>query len=164
MDENRVHAARGPFAGTKGHLDAPYWQSPPDVVTRMLELAAVGPGDCLIDLGCGDGRIVIAAARSGARAIGVDLDPERIRDATAAAAAACVGASFRQEDLFRVDLSEASVVTLYLLGHVNNLVSHKLRQALRPGARVVSHSFGISNWEPDARLEVGNRAIYLWTV
>lgn len=164
MDDDQVQAARGPFAGTKGHLDAPYWQSPPDVVTRMLELAMVGPGDCLIDLGCGDGRIVIAAAQLGARAIGIDIDSERIGEATTAAAAAGVKASFRQEDLFRVDLTEASVVTLYLLGHVNNLVSHKLRKELRPGARVVSNSYAISDWEPDARQEVGNRAIYLWTV
>ncbi len=130
----------------------------------MLELAKVGSGDCLIDLGCGDGRIVIAAARRDARAIGVDIDSERIGEATAAAAAAGVSASFRRQDLFHVALAEASVVTLYLLGHVNNLVRDKLLEELRPGARVVSHAYAISGWEPCARQEVNRRMIYLWTV
>jgi len=164
VEEDRVRAARGPFAGTAGQLDAPFWQSPPEVVTRMLELAMVGSGDCLIDLGCGDGRIVIAAARRGARAIGVDIDAERIREAIAAAATAGVRATFRQEDLFQVALAEASVVTLYLLGHVNNLIRHKLLAELRPGARVVSHAYPIAGWEPTARQEVDYQTIYLWTV
>lgn len=130
----------------------------------MLELARVGPGDCLFDLGCGDGRIVVAAALRGARAIGIDTDAQRIDEATAAAEAAGVSASFRQEDLFEVDLAEASVVTLYLLGHVNNLIRHKLFAELRPGARVVSHAYAIADWEPSARQEVGHRTIYLWIV
>jgi cyclopropane fatty-acyl-phospholipid synthase-like methyltransferase len=164
VKEDPVRAARGPFAGTPAHRDAPYWQSPPQVVERMLELAKVGPGDCLIDLGCGDGRIAIAAAWRGARAIGVDIDAERIAEATAAAVAAGVDASFRQEDLFDAALAEASVVSLYLLGHVNNLLRDKLLAELRPGARVVSHAYSIAGWEPSAREELAHRAIYLWTV
>lgn len=164
MEEDPVRAARGPFVGSAAHRDAPYWQSPPHIVARMLDLAKVGPGDCLIDLGCGDGRIAIAAARRGAHARGVDLDPKRIAEAKAAAAAAGVKASFRQEDLFDVDLAEADVVTLYLLGHVNNLIRAKLRAELRPGARVVSHAFSIGGWEPTAREEHDHRRIYLWIV
>ncbi len=163
MNEDQVRAVRGPFAGTAGHLDAPYWQSPPDVVERMLDIAKVGAGDCLIDLGCGDGRIVVAAARRGARAIGVDIDPRRIAEAEAACRRAGVAACFRQEDLFQTPLATASVVSLYLLGHVNALLHRKLRNELRPGARVVSHAFPIAGWEPSAREEFDRRAIYLWT-
>lgn len=162
MDDAQVRAARGPFAGKPGHLDAPYWQSPPAIVEAMLDLARLRPGECLIDLGCGDGRIVIAAARRGARAIGIDIDPARIAEAEAAAGAASVTAAFRREDLFETPLAEADIVTLYLLGHVNNLLAGRLAAELRPGARIVSHAFPIAGREPAARREADGRAIYLW--
>src|SRR5687768_7579975 len=101
MDDARIVAERGPFAGMPGHLDAPFRQTPPAVVERMLDLAKVGPGDRLVDLGCGDGRIVVAAARRGAIAHGVDMDPERIAEAEAAARLAGVAdrTSFALGDL-----------------------------------------------------------------
>ena len=129
-EEDRIFKAlRGPFAGTQGHLDAPYWQTPMPVVERMLALADVGPGDTLIDLGCGDGRVAIAAALRGAGAIGVDIDPERIAEAEQAAREAGVEAltRFRREDLFETRLDEASVVTMYLIGHVNLMLAPRLR-------------------------------------
>ena len=165
MDENAVRAARGPFAGKSGQLDAPYVPSAVATVEAMLELAGVGTGDRLIDLGCGDGRIVIAAARRGARALGVDLDPVRVREARLAARAAGVSAeaAFRVEDLFETPLGEASVVTLFLLPHVNGFLEQRLRSQLMPGARVVSHLYPMAGWpaEKDVEVEKGRR-LYLW--
>lgn len=159
-------ALRGPFAGTEGHLDAPYRQTPPAVVEAMLELAAVRPGERLLDLGCGDGRIVVAAARKGAQALGVDIDPRRIAEAEAAASAAGLAdrARFRQEDFFATPLGKADVITLYLLGHVNAWLRPRLVADARPGTRIVSHAFAIDGWEPTATRQVGHLALYLWIV
>ena len=158
---------RGPFAGTDHHRDAPYWQTPDEVVARILDLAGAGPGDLLIDLGCGDGRICIAAAGRGARAIGVDIDAARIAEAQAAASAAGVGAlaTFRQEDLFETRLEEASIVTLYAVPLVHNLLGPRLQSELAPGSRIVAHSFPIAGWPPD-RVETlpDRRTLRLWTV
>lgn len=167
MDEDRIFKAlRGPFAGTAGHLDAPYSQTPMPIVERMLALAEVGPGDTLIDLGCGDGRVVIAAAQRGARAIGVDIDAERIAEAEQAAREAGVTAltSFRREDLFETRLNEASVVTLYLLGHVNRLLAPRLRTEPPPGARIVSYVFPMPDWPPDTIKTTDYISLSLWTV
>jgi len=165
--EDRVFSAlRGPFAGTEHHLDAPYWRTPQPVVERMLDLAGVGPGDTLIDLGSGDGRIVIAAALRGARAIGVDIDGERIAEAEAAAQAAGVAArvAFRREDLFATRLDEASVISLYLLGHVNLWLAPRLRTEPPPGARIVSYSFPMDGWAPDRVETIDFVTLGLWTV
>lgn len=162
-----LHASiRGPWAGTEGHLDAPYSSTPEPVVERMLDLAGPGPGDILIDLGCGDGRIAIAAARRGARALGVDIDRARIAEAEAAAAAAGVAsrATFRQQDLFATPLGEASIVSLYLLPLVNRLLRPRLRGELRPGSRIVGHAFPMPDWEPEAEEVVDGRRIFLWIV
>lgn len=151
-------------------LDVPYISTPDEVVAEMLHLAKVGPGDFLYDLGCGDGRIVISAAqRYGTRGVGVDIDSRRVADAVAAARAAGVAdrVRFVKQDLFETDFSEASVVTLYLLPELNARLKPRLL-ALRPGTRVVSHSFGIAGWLPEASAEVEVRGdvyrLYLWIV
>ena len=157
-----------PSPGVK--LDAPYVSTPYEVVDEMLRLAKVGPGDLLYDLGCGDGRIVISAAqRFGTRGVGIDIDPRRVADATAAARSAGVAdrVRFVQQDLFETDFSDASVVTLYLFAELNARLKPKLL-ALKPGTRIVSHDFGIGDWAPD-RVErvTAHGAIHqllLWTV
>lgn len=168
QDEDRAFKAiRGPWAGTPNHLDAPFWQTPEPLVERMLDLAGIAPGDHLIDLGCGDGRIVIAAARRGASALGVDVDPERIADAQAAARTAGVEhlVSFRCEDLFETRLEDASVVTLYLIGHVNRLLAERLRTEPAPGSRVLSHAFAIPGWPPAVHeILEDRRELFLWVV
>ncbi len=165
-DDRLCLGIRGPFAAGGNHCDAPYWQTPSELVERMLDFAACGPGDRLIDLGCGDGRIVVAAARRGAKALGVDFDPERIAEARAAADAAGAGdsASFRREDLFLTDLSGATIVTLYLLPLPNRLLAHRLRTELPKGSRVVSHAWPIAGWDADREECVYGRFLYLWTV
>jgi ribosomal protein L11 methylase PrmA len=133
----------------------------------MLKLANVEKGDFLIDLGCGDGRIVIAAAKQfGARAIGIDIDPERIKEANANAKNEGVTdlVEFRQGDLFDADLSKASVVTLYLLPAINMKLRPKLWRDLKPGTRVVSHSFDMGDWKPDKVEEVDGSQIFLWVI
>ena len=130
---------------------APYVPTPQDVVDRMLELAGVGQGDVVYDLGCGDGRIVITAAKKyGARGVGVDINPERIAESKANAEAAGVAGlvEFRLQDAMTVDVSPASVVTLYLLGSSNRKLRPILTQALKPGARIVSHAFSMGDWDP----------------
>lgn len=133
----------------------PYVPSPQSVVSDMLKLAEVGPGDFVIDLGSGDGRIVIAAAQRGATALGVDLDADLVRRASENAKRAGVAerARFEQRDLFETDLSGASVVAFYLLPEFNVKLLPRLL-ALKPGTRIVSHDGGIGEWPPDERLEM----------
>ena len=134
------------------------------LVERMIDLAKVAPGDRLVDLGCGDGRIVIAAARRGAEACGVDIDPNLIAEARAAVRQAGVEdrVRFVEGDLFGVDLGDFDVVTLYLLGHVNRWLAGKLRRELAPGARVVGLDFPMPGWEPAVFDAVDRRRIYVW--
>lgn len=151
---------------------APYVPSPPEVVDRMLRLAGVGPTDVVYDLGCGDGRIVIAAARTyGARGVGVDIDPKRINESMANARKAGVDklVTFRLQDALKTDVSDATVVTLYLLSFANVQLRPILQRQLRPGARIVSHNFGMGNWEPHATETFtdsngGTRTLYLWRI
>jgi precorrin-6B methylase 2 len=147
-------------------LDVPYEPSSPQVVGAMLRLAGVGPGDVVYDLGCGDGRIVIAAATLGARAVGVDLDPERIREARANARAAGVAdrVELREGDLFATDVSPATVVTLFLWPHVNLRLRPKLLRELRPGSRIVSHLHDMGDWPPRETIDVGGARVHLWVV
>ncbi len=147
-------------------FDVPYVPTRQVVVDEMLRLAGVGPGDFLIDLGSGDGRIVITAAREfGIRALGLDIDPQRVAEARDNAVKAGVAdrVEFRQENIFNADFSRASVVTLYLLPAVNLRLRPKLLDELRPGTRVVSHDFHMDDWEPDRTLVVG-KTLYLWTI
>lgn len=146
----------------------PYVTTPQDIVDRMLSMAQVGRNDVVYDLGCGDGRIVISAARKhGARGVGIDLDPERIREATANARAAGVQdrVRFRQADLFRSDFSPATVVMLYLLFEVNLQLMPQLWRQLRVGARVVSHDFHMgAQWPPERIVRVRDKTLYGWTI
>jgi ubiquinone/menaquinone biosynthesis C-methylase UbiE len=148
--------------------DAPFVPTKQEVVEEMLRVAGVKPGDVVYDLGCGDGRIVITAAQKfGARGVGIDIDPERISDANWYAKRAGVEArvSFRLGDLFEADVSEATVVTLYLLPDMNIRLRPKLLRDLKPGARIVSHDFDLGpEWKPEQTLRLGNDWIYLWTV
>ena len=146
----------------------PYVTTPQAIVDRMLSMAQVGRDDVVYDLGCGDGRIVISAAsKYGARGVGIDLDPERIREATANARAAGVQdrVRFRQGDLFRSDFSPATVVMLYLLFEVNLQLMPQLWRQLRVGARVVSHDFHMgAQWPPEQIVRVRDKTLYAWTI
>jgi SAM-dependent methyltransferase len=147
-------------------LDVGYVPTPTPVVTAMLRMARVGPADTVYDLGSGDGRIAIAAARRfGARAIGFDLDPTRVAEARANAARQRVTdkVSFVQGDLFEQDLTPATVITLYLLPRLNLRLRPTL-QSLRPGTRIVSHGFDMGDWTPDRTETVADRPIHLWVV
>lgn len=141
------------------------------LVTEMLTLASVARDDVVYDLGCGDGRIVIAAAREfGARGVGVDLDPQRIREARENAVRAGVAdrVTFRVQDLFDTDLREATVVTLFLSPEVNLRLLPKLRQELRPGSRIVSHRFDLGDWKPEKTITVTvleqTNWLFLWRI
>ena len=139
-------------------LDVPYVSTPHSVVKKMLDVADVGSGDYVIDLGCGDGRIVISAALRGAAGHGVDLDPERIREARENARKAGVSdrVMFLKEDIFETDFSRANVITMYLLTTVNADLRPRLLDILEPGTRVVSHDFGMGTWEPDKYIKMGS--------
>ena len=147
--------------------DAPFVPTPMPVVERMLELAKVSKDDVVFDLGSGDGRLVITAAqRYGARGVGIDIDPERIREATANASRAKVTGKvkFIQGDLFEADIGEATVVTLYLLTELNLKLRPKLMKDLRPGTRVVSHAFAMGDWKPERSEFVNGSPVYLWRI
>jgi SAM-dependent methyltransferase len=146
--------------------DVVYVPTPEKVVDEMLRIANVGPKDVLYDLGSGDGRIPITAAkRFGTRGLGVDIDPQRIREARANAKAAGVEDKVRfvEGDLFEMDLSEATVITLYLLPALNLKLLPRLL-ALKPGTRIVSHDFSMGSWQPDKVVQVGHKDVYFWTV
>ena len=154
-------------AATAPALDVPYVPTPQAVVERMLKLAQVGKNDVLFDLGCGDGRIVITAAKMGARCTGIDIDPERIAEAKENAKKAGVTdrVTFRQANLFDTDLSSASVVTLYLLPTINTRLRPQLWKQLKVGSRVVSHAFDMGpEWPPEKTETVDGRTIYYWTI
>lgn len=150
--------------------DVPYVPTPQNVVDEMLTLANVTKDDVVYDLGCGDGRLVITAVKKfGAkRGFGVDIDPKRIEESNANAKTAGVTdrVTFAVQDLFQTDFKEATVVTLYLLPQVNLKLRPKLLSDLRPGARVVSHSFNMGDWKPDKTINVspGGQILYLWTI
>lgn len=146
--------------------DVIYVPTPQEVVDGMLKLARVGRNDVVYDLGCGDGRIVVTAARMGARAVGIDIDPIRIREATENIRVAGVGdrAKLIEGDLFATDISEATVVTLYLLSRLNLKLRPKLLKELRPGTRIVSHAFDMEDWKPVRTETIGSSNIHLWTV
>ena len=152
-------------------LDVPYVPTPEPVVAQMLKMAQIRPGDVVYDLGSGDGRIVITAARQyGTRGVGFDIDPARIREAKANAEKAGVSDKVRfvQEDIFKADIRSATVVTLYLLPDINLRLRPKLLQDLRPGTRVVSHNYDMGDWTPleTARLTVSGseHTVYFWVV
>ena len=147
--------------------DVIYVPTNPEVVDAMLKMANVTKDDVVYDLGCGDGRIVVAAARAyGAKAIGVDIDPQRIAEANANAKTAGVEGrvKFILGDLFQQDFKDATVVTLYLLNTLNLKLRPKLWKELKPGTRVVSHAFDMGDWQPEQKQDVGGTTIYLWRI
>ena len=155
--------------------DVPYLPTTEPAVLAMLKLAGVKSGDVVYDLGCGDGRIVVAAAKNfGARAVGIDINPDRIAEARANAKKAGVEdrVRFEEADLFAADIREATVVTLFLLSSVNQRLRPKLQAELQPGARVVSNTFDMGDWKPDREATVEgveekayfSRKLYLWTI
>ena len=151
--------------------DVIYYPTPPETVAEMLRLANIKKGDVLYDLGSGDGRIPIAAAKQfGIRAVGIEIDPKLIAEAETNARAAGVAelVRFRNEDMFRIDVSEANIVTLYLSDKLNVLLRPKLLRELRPGSRIISHDFRMGDWKPEQTVRVPwgklYRTVYLWTV
>ncbi len=169
-----VLVAALPGAGVVAAQDAPtrrpdviYVPTPEAVVEAMLQVAGVTKNDIVYDLGCGDGRIPVTAARKyGARGIGIDIDPQRIKEANENVAKNNVGdrVTIVQGDLFEQDLSKATVVTLYLLPSLNVKLMPKLMKELRPGTRVVSHAFDMGDWKPEKELDVEGRKVYYWTI
>lgn len=158
-----------PTAGAQNWstVDVVYVPTPYDVVDEMLRLAGVGKDDVLYDLGSGDGRIPIAAAkRFGIRATGIEIDPALVQQAEDNARNAGVGGlvKFRQEDLFKTEFRDATVVTLYLQPHLNLKLRPRLWAELRPGTRIVSHQFDMGDWPPEKKLERNGHTIYCWTV
>lgn len=152
-------------------LDVPYVPSKPEVVQAMLRMAKVTKDDLLYDLGCGDGRIVITAAQLyGTRGVGIDIDPERIKESRENAAKANVGplVKFLEQDLFKSDVHEATVVSLYLLTSVNLRLRPILLAQLRPGTRIVSHNYAMDTWKPDDSEVVMvndiSHNVYFWVV
>ena len=147
--------------------DVPYVRSSDAVVDGMLKLARTQKSDIVYDLGCGDGRIVIAAARDyGAHGVGVDINPELVREARGNARKAHLEGlvKFEENDLFEADIHSATVVTLYLLPNVNLRLRPKLLKELKPGARVVSHNWNMGDWKPDKEEIVDGRTLYLWII
>ena len=157
-------------AQQKGNLRPPdviFVPTPQEVVDAMLKLADVHKGDVVYDLGCGNGGIVVTAAKTyGVRAVGIDINPERIAEAKENIARNGVGnlVELRNEDLFEADIKEASVVTLYLLTSLNIKLRPKLWRDLKPGTRIVSHSFDMGDWQPEKTEHIDGRTIYLWRV
>lgn len=172
-DTSTAPATNAPTTGSDESIvqvqerDVPFVPTPNTVVAEMLRIADVNENDVIYDLGSGDGRIVIAAAQEyGARGVGVDIDPELVEEANQNAEAAGVSdrAQFVQQDLFETNISEASVVTLYLLQDVNLRLRPKLLEELQPGTRIVSHAFDMGDWEPEEVVQVDGRTIYYWVV
>ena len=162
---------RAPAAAPQKELRAPdviFVPTPHEVVDAMLKVAKVGKDDVLYDLGSGDGRIPITAAQKYgiARGIGIDINPQRIKEANENLRKARVGERVRfvNADLFESDLSDATVITLYLLPELNLKLLPKLLKEVKPGTRIVSHAFDMGTWKPEQSLDVGGRKVYFWTI
>ena len=162
-----------PSSGQMARLKPPdvkFVPTPQSVVVAMLDLAKVTPADVVYDLGSGDGRIPIAAVKDygAARATGIDIDPQRIKEANANLQASGITdgrVRFLNQDLFATDISEATVITLYLLPSLNVKLMPKLKSDLKPGTRIVSHSFDMmGQWEPERTVDVKGRTVYFWTI
>ena len=144
----------------------PFVPTPQDVVDKMIELGGVNKDDVVYDLGSGDGRIVITAAKKGARAVGFDVDGDLVKESRENIRKAGLEklAEIKQQDILTVDLSPATVVTMYLLPEVNLKLKPNVLSQLKPGSRVVSHAFDMGDWKPDKVERVNGRTIYLWTI
>ena len=152
----------------QGNIDIGYVPTPPRIVEAMLALAKVTADDLVYDLGSGDGRIVIAAAAQfGARGVGIDIDPERIRQSLLSAYSVTDLVEFRQQNLFEADFREATVVILYLLPHLNLRLRSQLFDQLQPGTRVVSRDFDMGDWQPNQVVQVSaeeDATLYYWEI
>jgi precorrin-6B methylase 2 len=164
-------APQAPAAKPQKELRAPdviFVPTPHEVVDAMLKVAKVGKDDVLYDLGSGDGRIPITAAQKYgiARGIGIDINPQRIKEANENLRKAGVGERVRfvNADLFESDLSDATVITLYLLPELNLKLLPKLLKEVKPGTRIVSHAFDMGTWKPEQSLDVGGRKVYFWMI
>jgi precorrin-6B methylase 2 len=148
--------------------DVVFVPTPQEAVEAMLKVAKVGKTDLVYDLGSGDGRIPITAVQkfNAARAVGIDINPDRIKEAEANRKSAGVGdrVRFLNEDLFQANISEATVVTLYLLPSLNLKLLPKLLRELKPGTRIVSHAFDMGSWKPQQTLNAGGSTVYFWTI
>jgi len=147
--------------------DVPYVPTPQPVVDRMLEMADVKKDDIVYDLGCGDGRMVVTAAKKyGAKGVGVDIDPQRIKESNDNAKSAGVTdkVKFEIKDLFTMEFKDANVLAMYLLPAVNLKLRPKILDGMKPGSRIVSHSFNMDDWKPDGQDEVDSSTIYFWVV
>ena len=144
----------------------PFVPSPQEVVDKMIDLAGVKKDDVVYDLGSGDGRIVIAAAQKGAKAVGFEIDPALVKESRENIRKAGVEdrAEIRNQDILTVDLSGASIVTMYLLPDVNLKLKPNLLSQLKPGSRVVSHAFDMGDWKPDKTERVAGRTVHLWII
>lgn len=165
-DPSGVEVTASPSDSTP-EKDVPYVSSRRPVVERMLEAANVTEDDVVYDLGSGDGRIVITAARKyGARGVGIEIDPERVRESRQNAEEAGVAdqVEFREQDMFEADFSDATVVTLYLLPEANRKIRPALFEQLDPGDRVVSHDFDMGAWKPDTTIRMDRAEIHRWTI
>src|SRR6266568_4216349 len=154
-------------AQPKREPDVPYVPTRVEIVNAMLELGQVKKGDVVYDLGCGDGRIVITAAQKfGTRGVGIDINPVRVQEAQANARKAGVAdrVKFIEQDLFESNISDATVVMLYLLPSINLQLRPKLFKDLKPGTRIVSHSFDMGDWKPEKMIEVEGEQIFFWTI
>jgi SAM-dependent methyltransferase len=171
QDIDREHVAYAEQRDSSPYM-APFVPTPQEVVDRMLELAQIGRGDVLYDLGSGDGRIVVsAAARYGVRAVGFEIDPNLVKESREAIRAAGLGhlAEIHEQDIRTVDFSPASVVTMYLYPGANLRLRSAILRQLKPGSRVVSHDFGMGDWKPDRVERITDsmgllRTIYLWRI
>ena len=158
--------AQSPSA-QQAQINSPYVASPSHIVDAMLEMASVSSRDTVYDLGCGDGRIVISAAKKyGARGVGIDIDPTRIEEARTNARNEGVSerVDFQVNDLFDADIRNATVVALYLLPEVNLRLRPRLLRELKPGTRVVANSFGMGDWKPEKERVIDGLHIYMWTI
>ena len=146
--------------------DVIYVPTRQSVVDAMLSVAKVKAGDVVYDLGCGDGRIVVSAAKLGARAVGIDIDPQRVAEANQNVERAGVGDRVKilNQDLFTTDFSDANVVALYLLPYLNLKLRPTLWKTLKPGTRIVSHDWDMGDWKPEQTLMVDGSTIYYWTI
>lgn len=156
----------GTLFGGGPTLDVPYAETRTEAVEKMLDMANIAPGDRVIDLGTGDGRMLLQAAARGAGGLGVDIDPVLVAEANASAERQGVGdrVTFRTQDLFETPIADADVVTMFLLPEINLKLRPRLLRDLRPGARVVSHAFTMGDWKPDVAERVGGSRLYLWVV